>query len=773
MKSCRSDGNRSDSSEKRWVYFLDEGSRKMATLLGGKGANLAEMYHAGLPVPPAFIISTNVSRYFMKNDEVPAGFWDHVERGIKKIEKNTNKFFGTSENTLLVSVRSGAPVSMPGMMDTILNIGLDANTLKGIAKKISVQFAIEIYRRFLFSFAETAMEMPGEKMDILTENALKCESLERILDLGTKLVNVEDIWEQLRISIVSVLKSWNCKRAVTYRKFSKIPDELGTAVVVQAMVFGNLGPNSGTGVAFSRNPLTGEKTIFGDFLAQAQGEDVVAGKMTSLSLDFISKSEPELYGKLTSIGEKLEGLFGNVQDFEFTIENNNFYLLQSRNAKLSSAATIKSLVDLAEEGNISRDEVIKLISPQQIKQFSVPCFKDGAKNLALEEERLLCKGISASQGVAVGLIVLDSELAHRWKSEENKDVILLRSETSPKDIQGIIAASGIVTRDGGPACHAAVVARGLDKPCIVGCKEIEFLPNSEGVKIGNRTFREGNFISIDGTAGEIFSGEIAVTRPSLRNNDALLSLLTWSKEKKTVPIWGEVNDLNEILIALENSVDGIVISEPVATSVLDNKKSKEMASERLSKTTTVVLTDLPRFPLSINLQELVASFGCSVSIGGSGLADFKEVDYSESILKINNEKLWLQICIPRPIFMLSKELVRRFRGFILELDALSCIFSGWGNNGLVSENIAGYLKQCGIPHPLEECDSEVILPLLDKFLANIRLNDSKGEVTILIRGQLARNPDVVRWAVTNRIGLSVPVSYVPPITLQIAKENLS
>ncbi len=517
---------------KKYVYFfgpgMAEGNKDMKDILGGKGANLAEMASIGLPVPPGFTISTEVCNLFFKSgNKIPKEVEQQVMAALKKLEKVSGMKFGDPASPLLVSVRSGAKFSMPGMMDTILNLGLNDRTVEGLAKKTSNRrFALDCYRRLIHMFGDVVLNIPKKKFEeilrakkeevgIQHDHELTEQLLEEIVNEYKKLVKAEtgrefpqDVLEQLKLAIGAVFNSWNNPRAITYRRKYHIPDDLGTAVNIQQMVFGNFGPTSATGVGFTRNPATGEKELYGEYLVNAQGEDVVAGIRTPSPLKNLEKEMPAVFKQLMAVVKKLEKHYRDVQDFEFTIQEGKLYMLQTRNGKRTGMAAVKIAVDLVEEGLITKEEAVLKVEPDALNQLLHPVFD-------LEEKAkhpLLARGLAASPGAATGQIVFTAAEAVEW-ADQGKKVILVREETSPDDIHGMSVSQGILTATGGMTSHAAVVGRQMGKPAVVGCGAIKVHEEEKCFYIDGRKFSQGDWISIDGSTGEVLEGQIP-TKPS-------------------------------------------------------------------------------------------------------------------------------------------------------------------------------------------------------------------------------------------------------------------
>jgi pyruvate,orthophosphate dikinase len=520
----------------KYVYFFGggkaDGNAKMKELLGGKGANLAEMTAIGLPVPPGFTISTEVCDYFSKRGgKYPDGVAEQIEKNLSKVEEVMGRKFGDPENPLLFSVRSGAAKSMPGMMDTVLNLGLNEKTLEGLIKKTgNERFAWDSYRRFVQMFGDVVMNVDKEKFERALAEVKKSINAKSDTDLSAARLRTlvkeykniykketgedfpDDPRDQLMRSINAVFKSWNNPRAVTYRQINKITGLLGTAVNVQTMVFGNMGESSGTGVAFTRNPATGENEFFGEFLLNAQGEDVVAGIRTPGPVARLGDVMPVVNKQLLEIRKKLESHYKDVQDFEFTIQEGTLYILQTRSGKRTGLAACRIAVEMEEDELISWKEALLLVEPDQIQQLLVPIFDDKAKREAVKERGVLAKGLNAGPGAATGKLVFTAAEAVAAKTRD-ESVILVRRETSPDDVGGMHASVGILTATGGMTSHAAVVARQLGKVCVVGCGAADIDAERGEMRVGKKVLEKGDFISIDGFTGEVIEGKIE-TKPS-------------------------------------------------------------------------------------------------------------------------------------------------------------------------------------------------------------------------------------------------------------------
>ncbi len=550
------------------LYFYDEGDGKNKRLLGGKGAGLCTMAQLKLPVPPGFVITTDVCKKFFDADKkLPEGLMDDVRVAMEKLEKLSEKSFGDPKNPLLISIRSGSMFSMPGMMDTILNLGLNDQTVEGLAKLTkNERFAYDSFRRFLQMFGKIVLGIDGKKFEEIfdgrkqkvgakVDTDLKVDDLKEIVKMfkleirnSTDKDFPSDPFEQLRLSIEAVFSSWHNKRAIEYRKFYKIPDHLGTAVNAVTMVFGNIGEESGTGVAFTRDPSTGEHKLYGEFLFNAQGEDVVAGIRTPLKITDLEKKYPEVFKKLVDIAGKLERHYRDMQDVEFTVEDDKLYMLQTRTGKRTAQAAVKIAVDMVAEGLIKRDESLLRIEPAHIEQLLHKHVDPKAK------VAVIVKGLNASPGAAVGKAVFDSERAKEM-GESGERVILVRPETSPDDVGGIIASQGVLTSRGGVTSHAAVVTRGLGKPAIVGCEELKINTKDRVFKVNETVVKDGDLITINGSTGEVIVGEAPLIEPNM--SEELLTILSWADEAKKMQNWANADYPQDAKKARELGAQGI------------------------------------------------------------------------------------------------------------------------------------------------------------------------------------------------------------------------
>ena len=555
---------------KKFVYSFNEGSKDMKDLLGGKGANLAEMTKIGLPVPFGFTVTTEAcNRYYDEGKKIGDDIVASIFEKLEELENTTGKKFGDVENPLLVSVRSGAKISMPGMMDTILNLGLNDQTVEGLAALTeNPRFAYDSYRRFIQMFGDVVMEIAKTKFDAIFDAKkeehgyefdvdLTTEDLKEII-VGYKALVKEEMGrdfpqepkDQLMEAIMAVFRSWNNDRAILYRQLNEIPDSIGTAVNVQSMVFGNMGETSGTGVAFTRSPVNGEKAIFGEFLVNAQGEDVVAGIRTPQPIAEMAQAFPEVYTEFTRIAELLEKHYTDMQDMEFTVERNKLFMLQTRNGKRTAPAAVKIAVDMQSEGLIDKETAVMRIEPAQIDQLLHPMF-DAEE---LKEAEKLTKGLPASPGAATGQIYFNASDAETAVANGAK-AILVRLETSPEDLAGMVAAEGILTARGGMTSHAAVVARGMGKCCVSGCAEIKVDEEAKELTIGEYVFKEGDYISLDGTAGDVLKGQIKTVPPKLSGDFA--EIMSWADEIRTLKIRTNADNPRDAKQAVEFGAEGI------------------------------------------------------------------------------------------------------------------------------------------------------------------------------------------------------------------------
>ena len=565
-------------SPRKWVYLFSEGNAKMRDLLGGKGAGVAEMTNAGLPVPPGFTITTEAcNTYYEAGKRFPQGMWEQVLEALKIVEQQTGKGFGKWENPLLVSVRSGAKFSMPGMMDTVLNLGINDETVQGLMKLTGDErIAYDAYRRFIQMFSkivldtdprdfEHVLDTYKERAGVTTDAELSAADLQKLVVEFKQIAERQsgepfptDVYQQLSKAIEAVFSSWNNRRAIDYRNFNKIPHNLGTAVNVQSMVFGNMGNDSGTGVAFTRNPSTGEKQLYGEYLLNAQGEDVVAGIRTPSKINRLQQDLPQVYEQFKEIARRLEQHYRDMQDLEFTVEKGRLFMLQTRSAKRTAQAAVKVAVDMVEEGLISKEEAVTRVYPFQVYQLLLPRFDEEEKKRAEQEGRLLAKGLNASPGAAGGKAVFDADRAERL-GKAGTPVVLVRPETSPDDVHGMLVARGVLTARGGATSHAAVVARGLGLPCVAGTEGIrvneeEHLFHVVGSDI---VIREGEDISIDGATGEVFAGIIKSVEADFEKEADLKKLLQWADTFRRLGVWANADYPRDARRAVVFGAEGI------------------------------------------------------------------------------------------------------------------------------------------------------------------------------------------------------------------------
>jgi pyruvate,orthophosphate dikinase len=545
----------------KWVYRFDEGSASMRDLLGGKGAGVAEMTRAGLPVPPGFTITTEAcNAFYARGAQFPEGLWEQVETALRGVEKTTGKGFGDPRNPLLVSVRSGAKFSMPGMMDTVLNLGLNASTLEGLA-------ALDAHRRFIQLFSKIVLGIDGDLFEealgamkkrkkAKTDADLSAPALEELITEYRAIVKKhsrtgfpEDPMEQLRAAIGAVFESWNNKRATDYRNYNHIPHDLGTAVNVQSMVFGNMGDDSGTGVAFTRDPSTGEHKLYGEYLTNAQGEDVVAGIRTPKPISAMARDLPKAYKQFERIARTLEKHYRDVQDMEFTIERGTLYMLQTRSGKRTAEAAVKIAVDMVHERLISKREAVLRVEPDQVDQLLHTRIDPAAK------VTVLATGLAASPGAAYGKAVFDADRAEALAKKGEK-VILVRIETNPDDVHGMIAAEGVLTSRGGKSSHAAVVARGMGKPCIVGAESVQVDLKGRQFTAGNTTVKEGEAFTLDGSRGRVLAGAVRMIEPDKISGE-FEELLRWADSFSRLEVWANGDYPQDAERAREFGAQGI------------------------------------------------------------------------------------------------------------------------------------------------------------------------------------------------------------------------
>ena len=602
-------------SPRKWVYLFSEGNAKMRDLLGGKGAGVAEMTNAGLPVPPGFTITTEAcNAYYDSDKHFPDGMWDQALAALKVVEQSTGKRFGDKENPLLVSVRSGAKFSMPGMMDTVLNLGINDETVQGlVALTGDERFAYDAYRRFIQMFSKIVLDTDPrdfeklldeykERAHVATDAEIPAADLKQMVADFKQVAERQsgepfptDVYEQLSKAIEAVFSSWNNKRAIDYRNYNKIPHTLGTAVNVQTMVFGNMGNDSGTGVAFTRDPGTGEKELYGEYLLNAQGEDVVAGIRTPSKISRLKQDLPQVYQQFQEIAQRLESHYRDMQDLEFTVEKGRLYMLQTRSAKRNAGAAVKVAVDMVREGLISEEEAVKRVEPTHVYQLLLPRFDEAEKAKAAKEGRLLAKGLNASPGAATGKAIFDADTAEEL-GKAGTAVVLVRPETSPDDVHGMLVAKGILTARGGATSHAAVVARGLGLPCVAGTEGIRVNESEKLFRVVETgvILREGDDISIDGASGEVFAGIIKTVDADYDKEVDLRTLLDWADRFRKLGVWANADYPRDALRAVTYGAEGIGLCRtehmfmekerlPIVQKMIlaENKEDRQAALDQL------------------------------------------------------------------------------------------------------------------------------------------------------------------------------------------------
>ncbi|NMB40982.1 MAG: pyruvate, phosphate dikinase [Firmicutes bacterium] len=656
-------------SDDKKVYMFGEGNAGMKKLLGGKGANLAEMTRLNLPVPPGFIVTTEACNdYYRQGETLSEALKMQVAEALRKLEKQTGKTLGNEDDPLLLSVRSGAYYSMPGMMDTILNLGLNDSTVEALSRHTGNRaFALDCYRRFLQMYGdvvlkiehndfERALETIVKKYKVRRSQELPVEGWERVIERYKQIIEKENgkifpqsPHEQLINSVSAVFGSWNNPRAKVYRRLNGIPDDLGTAVNIQAMVFGNLGESSGTGVAFTRDPSTGEKRLYGEFLFDSQGEDVVAGIRTPLPITVLREKMPDIYTQFNSICDTLEKHYHDMQDIEFTIEKGKLYILQTRNGKRTAGAAVKIAVDMVAEGICTKEEALLRVDPSQLVQLLHQRIDHTADLTALAE------GLPASPGAAAGRVVFDANMAEK-KHQEGEKTILVRPETTPDDIHGIVAAQGVLTSRGGMTSHAAVVARGMGKPCISGCEAIRIDADAGFFQVNGQVIEEGEVISIDGTTGRVYYGEVPLVPPDLSPEFKLL--LSWADSVRTLGVRANADTARDARKAKEFGAEGIGLCRtehmfmeqerlPIVQEMIlaNTAKERNVALDQLlpiqqsdfeqllremeGLPTTIRLLDPPLHEFLPNLEELMVEVACTKERGEIG----ESLREKESLLK--------------------------------------------------------------------------------------------------------------------------------------------
>jgi pyruvate,orthophosphate dikinase len=566
----RPSGQQASGDGKKSIWFFEDGSADMKDLLGGKGAGLAEMTRAGLPVPPGFTLTTDVCLAFYEaGRKLPDGIPEQLRASMAELERRTGKGFGLAHDPLLVSVRSGARVSMPGMMDTILNLGLNDETVAGLAKlTANPRFAYDAYRRFMGMFGNIVLGIPKDEFDHVVDEAkqkagvasdpeLTADRWKEVIAQYREIVRVhtgkpfpQDVHEQLELAIAAVFDSWHSKRAADYRAFNKISDEWGTACSVCSMVFGNLGEDSGTGVAFTRDPNTGEKVLFGEYLRNAQGEDVVAGIRTPMKISDLQTSQPDVYAQFVAIAHQLETHYRDMQDLEFTVERGKLWMLQTRSAKRSAEAAVRVAIDFVREGIITKEEALRRVDAVSLDQLF------HARIDPNEKYKVAGKGLNASPGAATGQIVFDADKAAE-RGNAGEPVILVRVETAPDDVHGMIAAKGILTARGGATSHAAVVARGMGRPCVAGFDAMVIDRRHRTATIDGQVLKEGDWITIDGTTGNVAIGKLALIPPPSELPDWLAEFLGWADDAMRLEVWANADTPDDARRARELGATGI------------------------------------------------------------------------------------------------------------------------------------------------------------------------------------------------------------------------
>jgi pyruvate, orthophosphate dikinase len=597
----------------KWVYTFDEidaaeqhvggDFSNLRNLFGGKGANLAEMARIGIPVPPGFIITTEAcNAYFESDNNYPENLWDEVLQSMQAVEKASGKRFGDPKDPLLVSCRSGAKFSMPGMMDTILNVGLNDESTIGLAElTANERFAYDSYRRLIQMFGSVVMGMSDELFEdvitrtrieakVETDAELSADHWRAIVDRFKRIFRRQaghdfpmDPYEQLNLATEAVFKSWSGKRAIDYRNAAGIAHDLGTAVNIVTMVFGNMGNDCATGVAMTRSGATGDKHLEGDYLTNAQGEDVVAGIRLTKDIQEMSQELPTALAELEDIASKLEQHYRNMQDIEFTIERGKLWMLQTRDGKRTAQAAVKIAVDMYEEGLISKEEAVLRVSPEQVDFFLHPQFDQITKDDAKNKGNYLGSGINASPGGACGIVAMDADLAETWSKQEGKEVIMVRPETKPDDVHGMLAAKGILTTRGGKTSHAALVARQFGKPAVVGISDMEVDMNKRQIYIGDMTVNEGDTISIDGSTGEVYLGSLPTKIPDIKD-PYLKKLLFWADEFRTLGVWTNADYPEDAQRALDYGAEGIGLCRT---------EHMFFATDRLPHIQKMIISDLP------------------------------------------------------------------------------------------------------------------------------------------------------------------------------------
>ena len=644
-------------NNKKYVYLFKEGNETMRNLLGGKGANLAEMTILGIPVPQGFIVTTEAcNKYYNDGKVISEEVLEQIQNNIAKLEEITGKKFGSLENPLLVSVRSGARVSMPGMMDTILNLGLNDEAVEVVAKQTNnPRFAYDSYRRFVQMFSDVVMgvekrlfeniidemkEARGVHYDTeLTANDLK-ELVVKFKDLYKKEMKKDfpqDPKEQLVEAITAVFRSWDNPRAIVYRRLNDIPGEWGTAVNVQEMVFGNKGDTSGTGVAFSRNPSTGEKGIYGEYLMNAQGEDVVAGIRTPLPITKLNEQNPALYKQFIDIVNKLENHYKDMQDMEFTIEEGKLFFLQTRNGKRTAQAALKIAVDLVSEGMLSKEEAILKVEPKQLDSLLHPTFEA----TSLKNTKAIAKGLPASPGAACGKVAFTAEEA-KERAEKGEKVVLVRLETSPEDIEGMIAAQGILTVRGGMTSHAAVVARGMGTCCVAGCGELKVDEEKRTLEVGGKVYTDKDYISIDGSTGNIYGEAIKTVTPEISGYFA--TFMSWADEIRKLQVRTNADTPRDTKQAVEFGAEGIGLCRTATIRFLDPPLHEFVphSDEEIRELAGQMSLDFEELKATVEglheFNPMLGHRGCRLAVTYPEIAEMQTRAVIEAAIEVKNEK---------------------------------------------------------------------------------------------------------------------------------------
>ena len=662
------------------VWLFREGNADMRNLLGGKGANLAEMTNLGLPVPPGLTITTEVCmEYINAGNKMPEGLMDEVKKALADVENQTGKKFGSSENPLLVSVRSGARVSMPGMMETILNLGLNDETVEAMIKLTNnPRFCYDSYRRFLTMFGSVAWDMDRqkyfesevekikEKEGVKEDTQVSAQGWKSLIPIYKNVIKEvtgkefpQDPFIQLQEAIEAVFRSWNIPRAVAYRTMNKIDHNFGTAVNVQTMVFGNMGDDCATGVSFTRNPATGENKFYGEYLTNAQGEDVVAGIRTPKPISELEHEMPDLYRQYVDIAKKLEQGYKDVQDMEFTIEKGKLYILQTRNGKRTAAAAVRIAVEMEKEGIITKERAIQLVDPYTVNQILLPCFDSTALQLA----KVIAHGVNASPGAAVGKIVFDTEEAAQ-RGEKGEKVILVRVETCPDDIHGMAVSQGVLTLRGGATSHAAVVAKGMGIPCVAGCEDVKIDPEKEVLIASDGTvYPKDTVISLDGGKGVVMEGAVKLADAQIDDN--FITFFNWVDEIKTMTIEANADTVKDVENALKFKAQGIglcrtehMFMDPERLPwvqkmiIAGTKEARKEALDKLlpmqyqdfygmfkalgnEKPLTIRLLDPPLHEFLPSKEDLIATVARKKALGEVSLEDEKMLHVVESLSEAN------------------------------------------------------------------------------------------------------------------------------------------